>query len=204
MQPVFRYRRWLEDEKQLIPAGQSDSIADIESCPPPIRGPEASVTNYIEMLEQVEDRLLDFYNGNNNRFNKHTWDMKRAKHIEYQAIANSLLRIVGGSIGERCKDDNPVLIGVGLGQFGSSSRLSSLHSSFLSYFVPLARSLRYIVVGLNEFYTSGLPPVCGPSHPSRTLLPPLCDGGRKHVQHCPRVPIAPGTTTLSSPRHGRW
>ncbi|KAI7831144.1 hypothetical protein BC939DRAFT_221104 [Gamsiella multidivaricata] len=141
MQPVFRYRRWLEDEKQLIPAGQSNSIADIESCLPPIRGPEASVTNYIEMLEQVEDRLLNFYNGNNNRLNKHTWDMKRAKHIEYQAIANSLLRIVGGSIGERCKDDNPVLIGVGLGQFGSSSRLSSLHSSFLSYFVPMVSKL---------------------------------------------------------------
>ncbi|KAF9344737.1 hypothetical protein BGX26_003974 [Mortierella sp. AD094] len=159
-QPVFRYRRWLEHEKQLIPEGQLESIADIESRLPPLQGPEASVTNYIEKPEQVEDRLSDFYNGNNNRFKKHTWDMKRAKHIEYQAIANSLLKIVGGSIGERRKEGNPVLIGVGLGHFGSSSRLSSLHSSFLSYFVPLARSLGYIVVGLNEYYTSKKCPDC--------------------------------------------
>ncbi|KAF8921699.1 hypothetical protein BGZ58_003994 [Dissophora ornata] len=100
---------------------------------PSFKGP---VTNYIEKLEQLEDQLSNFYNGSNSRFKKHTWDMERAKHIEHQAIANNLLKIVGGSIGERRKEGNPVLIGVGLGQFVSSSRLSSLHSSFLSYFVP--------------------------------------------------------------------
>ncbi|KAF9309186.1 hypothetical protein BG006_005147, partial [Podila minutissima] len=54
--------------------------------------------NQKAVMQPVEDQLLEFYNGNNNRFKKHTWDMERAKHIEYQAIANSLLRIVGGSI----------------------------------------------------------------------------------------------------------
>ncbi|KAG0057380.1 hypothetical protein BGZ83_010839 [Gryganskiella cystojenkinii] len=165
MQPVFRYRRWLEEEKQLKPEGPEQqlpskpdiklqSIATIESQLPPLRGPHTSIVNYVTKLEEVEERLSDFYNGNNDCFRKHTWDMKRAKHVEYQAIANSLLQIVGGSQGEHRKGDNPVLIGIGLGKFGSSSRLSSLHSSFLSYFVPLARSLGYLVVGLNEFYTS--------------------------------------------------
>ncbi|KAF9979956.1 hypothetical protein BGZ79_006431, partial [Entomortierella chlamydospora] len=104
MQPVFRYRRWLDDEKRLKPEGpewqhQSKpdiellSIAEIESHLPPLRGPQASVVNYVNKLEEAEKRLIDFYNGNNNTFQKHTWDMKRAKHIEYQAIANSLLRI---------------------------------------------------------------------------------------------------------------
>ncbi|KAF9312624.1 hypothetical protein BG003_006091, partial [Podila horticola] len=180
MQPVFRYRRWLEDEKRKIPDGQSESIADIESSLPPLRGREASVTNYIERLGQVEDRLLEFHNGNNNRFKKHTWDMERAKHIEYQAIANSLLGIVGGSVGEHCKEDNRVLIGVGLGQFGSSSRLSSLHSSFLSYFVPLVRSLGYIVVGLNEFYTSKKCPSCQEFVAQVTLRELFCPHCRKY------------------------
>ncbi|KAF9919772.1 hypothetical protein BGZ67_001824, partial [Mortierella alpina] len=63
--------------------------------------------------------------------------MKRALHKEYQAIANSLLGIVGGNIGEHRKDDNAVLIGVGLGDFKSSGRLSSMHTTFLSYFIGL-------------------------------------------------------------------
>lgn len=46
---------------------------------------------------------MELYNGSNNKFKKHTWDMAHAKHIEYQAIANSLLKSVGGSHGERCK-----------------------------------------------------------------------------------------------------
>ncbi|KAG0195583.1 hypothetical protein BGX28_001059, partial [Mortierella sp. GBA30] len=63
-------------------------------------------------------------------------------------------------IGERKDPGNPVLIGVGLGQFKSTGRLSSLHSSFLAYFVPLVRSLGHIVVGLNEYYTSKKCPDC--------------------------------------------
>ncbi|KAI7826875.1 hypothetical protein BC939DRAFT_446069, partial [Gamsiella multidivaricata] len=146
------------EASKVVPEGQPQSIEQIESQLPPLRGPEASVTNYVARLEQVEDQLMEFYNGNNNRFKKNTWDMERAKHIEYQAIANSLLKIVGGSIGERCK--SPVLIGVGLGDFRSSKRLSSLHGTFLSYFIPLARSLGYVVVGIEEYYTSKKCPNC--------------------------------------------
>lgn len=137
LQPLFRYRRWLEGEKQAIPENQSESIANIESHLPPRRGPEASVINYIKQLEHVEVRLMDFYNGNNNRFKKHTFDMRNAIHMEYQAIANSLLGVMGGTIGRPRDDANPVLIGVGLGKFQSTGHLSSLHSTFLSYFISL-------------------------------------------------------------------
>ncbi|KAG0372471.1 hypothetical protein BGX24_000200, partial [Mortierella sp. AD032] len=47
-----------------------------------------------------------------------------------------------------------VVIGIGLGDFSSKTRLTSLHGSFISYFVGTARALGYIVVGRNEFYTS--------------------------------------------------
>ncbi|KAF9945326.1 hypothetical protein BGZ72_001469, partial [Mortierella alpina] len=148
LQPVFRHRRWLQEEKNRRPEGPErqvalepdialQSISEIESQLPSLRGPGASVVGYVTKLEEVEGRLLDFYAGENNRFLKHSWDMTRAKHKEYQAIANSLLGVVGGSIGEQRKSDNPVLIGVGLGDFSSAGRLSNLHTSFLSYFIRL-------------------------------------------------------------------
>ena len=91
--------------------------------------------SYVEELKKVEARLLDFYTGNNHLYERHKWDMERARHAEYQAIANRLLGIMGGSIG-RIKDDSvPVLIAIGLGQFGSKGRLSSLHSTFLKFFI---------------------------------------------------------------------
>ncbi|KAI9242850.1 MAG: hypothetical protein BYD32DRAFT_456457 [Podila humilis] len=107
--------------------------------------------------------------------------MERAKHIEYQAIANNLLKSVGESLGERCK--NPVLIGVGLGKFGSSGRLKSLHSSFLSYFIPLARSLGYIVVGIEEIILrKSVQTDHGKSHlETREALIPLAEESRRDL-----------------------
>ena len=153
MQPVFRYRRWLEEEKAVKPEGPPQqfslkrdiglqSVKDLEARLPPLRGPNASVVDYVAELEEVEKRLLEFYDSS--RYKKHTWDMNSAMHIEYQTIANSLLRSVGGSLGTHHKKDNPVLIGIGMGQFERSRRLSSLHGSFLSYFIPLVRKLFFV------------------------------------------------------------
>ncbi|KAF9346559.1 hypothetical protein BGX26_001918 [Mortierella sp. AD094] len=104
----------------------SESIAHAESNLPPLRGPGASVVEYVKKLEEVEEQLSEFC----------------------------------GSLGKKLNPTNPVLIGVGLGQFKSTGRLSSLHSTFLDYFIPLAQSLGYIVVGLNEYYTSKKCPDC--------------------------------------------
>ncbi|KAI7831426.1 hypothetical protein BC939DRAFT_436994, partial [Gamsiella multidivaricata] len=73
------------------------------------------------------------------------WTWRGPSKRNNQAIAASLLGILGGSIGQHRDPANPVLVGVGLGQFKSTGRLSSLHSSFLACFIPLARSLGYIV-----------------------------------------------------------
>ncbi|KAG9071275.1 hypothetical protein KI688_008821 [Linnemannia hyalina] len=87
--------------------------------------------------------------------------MERARQYEYQLLADRLLGIVGGSIGRRYDPVNPVLIGVGLGKFSIRSGLSSLDSTFLSFFVQKARSLGYLAVGLNGYYTSKKCPYCG-------------------------------------------
>ncbi|KAF9542198.1 hypothetical protein BGW38_009798, partial [Lunasporangiospora selenospora] len=110
LQPYFRYRRWLEGEKNATPEGQTRSVAEIESQLPPLRGSESSVSLYFEELDKAKDQLSEFYNGKKNRFKRHTFDMAKAKHAEYQTIANRLLGIVGGNIGKPRDDADPVLI----------------------------------------------------------------------------------------------
>ncbi|KAG9320164.1 hypothetical protein KVV02_001784, partial [Mortierella alpina] len=66
---------------------------------------------------------------NSGRCQKHSWDSRRATEAKYAAAADQLLKMVGGSIGERGKYNN-VLFGNGLGKFSSTSGLTSLHSSF--------------------------------------------------------------------------
>ncbi|KAF9107457.1 hypothetical protein BGX29_006324 [Mortierella sp. GBA35] len=158
-QPQFRFQRWLEGEKEAVPEGETKSIADIESALPPLRGDGSRVVKYTAELKG-ENRLLEFYNGDNNRYKRYQWDLRRARQEEYSAIANRLLSIVDGSIGRIKDKSDPVLIGVGLGQFDSRIRLSSLDSTFLLFFIQKARSLGYIVVGLNKFYTSKKCPIC--------------------------------------------
>ncbi|KAG0353622.1 hypothetical protein BGX24_007217, partial [Mortierella sp. AD032] len=136
-QPTFRFRRWQEDAKkeQVCVDGQQVSILDIESRLLPLKGQNSSVTNYVQELERVEEYLQEFYAGSGYRFKRHKWDMKRAREYEYQLIADRLLGIVGGSVGRRYDPSNPVLIGVGLGNFSVRSGLSALNSTFLSYFI---------------------------------------------------------------------
>ncbi|KAG0267982.1 hypothetical protein BGZ95_002685, partial [Linnemannia exigua] len=160
MQPPFKHRHWIEEQKRLVPPGASKSVEQIESQLPALCGEGASVVDYLTELDKFQDQLDIFYNGNNDIYMKHEWDAKRARDQEFKVVANRLLGVVGGSIGCKRKDDNMVVIGIGLGDFSSKTRLTSLHGSFVSYFVGTARALGYIVVGLNEFYTSKKCPVC--------------------------------------------
>ncbi|KAI8351750.1 hypothetical protein B0O80DRAFT_500105 [Mortierella sp. GBAus27b] len=157
-QPTLKHRRWMEQRKARE-IYDSQSISDIESSLPPLRGQGASIEQHINRLREVEAHLDSFYNGSH-CIKKHKWNAGRARDEEFARIADCLLRMVGGSIGAKREESNKVVIAVGLGQFSSSSRLSSLHETFLSYFVQTARSLGYVVVGVNEYYTSKKCPTC--------------------------------------------
>jgi len=133
-QPAFKFRRWSEQRKQEVPEGRDKSIQEIETSLPPLRGPDASVAQYLQELEEAGKQLDYFYNGSNRLYQSHAWDAQRAQEEEYLAIANRLLKMVGGSIGDAT---NMVVIGIGLGDFSSSARLTSLHNAFLAVFVPL-------------------------------------------------------------------
>ncbi|KAI7829496.1 hypothetical protein BC939DRAFT_500321 [Gamsiella multidivaricata] len=127
-----------------------ESIGNIETKLPSLRGKGASFASYVTELERVEAQLNEFYNGSN-RFKRHKWDARRAKDAEYRLITDRLLKLVEGQIGRKREETNKVVIGVGLGKPSTKTRISSLHESFQSYFVQKARSLGYIVVGVNEY-----------------------------------------------------
>ncbi|KAG0213355.1 hypothetical protein BGX28_004693 [Mortierella sp. GBA30] len=85
---------------------------------------------------------------------------KTAREREFHRLADSLLRMVGGSIGEKKKEEDKIVIWIGMGRFTSTSRLSSLPGTFESFFVQKARTLGYLVVGVHEYYTSKTCPKC--------------------------------------------
>ncbi|KAF9951295.1 hypothetical protein BGZ72_007152 [Mortierella alpina] len=159
LQPTFKHRRWVEQQKNQDPGNGHKAISEIESELPPLLGEDASVTAYIDHVQTVKVQLDRFYNGRN-RYKKHRWDMRRARQEEYNRIADQLLKMVGGSIGQQRDPANKVIIGIGLGKFSSQARLTSLHTSFQSFFVQKARALGYIVTGVNEFYSSKKCPRC--------------------------------------------
>ncbi|KAG0256364.1 hypothetical protein BG011_004594 [Mortierella polycephala] len=129
------------------------SISDTEAGLPPLRGEGASLTNYVEQLEAVKGQLDGFYDGNN-RFKKHKWDTRRTRDAEYRLITHCLLRMVGGSTGRKRDEADKVVFGVGLGVF--MQREAFLFARVLS----VARPLYYVVVGVNDYYTSKKCPKC--------------------------------------------
>ncbi|KAK3844875.1 MAG: hypothetical protein J3R72DRAFT_57815 [Linnemannia gamsii] len=131
-QPTFKLRRWME-QRRAQPLEGGGSISQIETSLPAYHGPDASISEYTARVHEVQAQLDSFYG--NVVLKKHRWNAKKARDEEYRLIANRLLELVGGSLGAKRKESNKVVIGVGLGQFSSRIRLSSLHESFESYFI---------------------------------------------------------------------
>ncbi|KAF9552918.1 hypothetical protein EC968_000303, partial [Mortierella alpina] len=105
LQPVFKHRRWVEQQKSMDPGNGEKSIKEVEADLPPLTGEDASLTRYINHAETVKIQLDNFYNGDN-RYKKHRWDMRRARQEEYSRVADQLLHMVGGSIGQQRDPDN--------------------------------------------------------------------------------------------------
>ncbi|KAF9342905.1 hypothetical protein BGX34_007491, partial [Mortierella sp. NVP85] len=96
MQATFKYRRWLQGQKDGTTCG-AESIAAIERSLPSLRGPDASVAKYEHRLQQVGDNLEKFYNNSSNTVKRHLWDSQKAYRAEYAIITDKLLKMIGGS-----------------------------------------------------------------------------------------------------------
>ncbi|KAF9272046.1 hypothetical protein BGZ88_005271, partial [Linnemannia elongata] len=156
-QPTFKVLRWLNQRKKK-PVKNDQSISSIERDLPASRGPDGSLTRYLNQLKDVESILSSFYTDM--VLKKNQWNARRTRDEEFNLMATHLLSMIGGTLGARRDPNNKVIIGIGLGEFSTTSRLTSLHTVFAKYFVQLVRSPGYIVVGINEFHTSKKCPLC--------------------------------------------
>jgi hypothetical protein len=117
-QPMLKFRAWLQWGKGQELDG-TPSIQDLKSNLPPLRGIDASRSNYAKSIEECQEQLDTFYNGNNMLVRRHSWNTTRGYHAEFAVITNWLLNMVGGAVGRRRKKTEKVVIVVGLGQFSS-------------------------------------------------------------------------------------
>ena len=147
-EPTRLYHEYINERK-------TDEIRLLEATPSsPMDG--ESITQYWTRFASRYHQLSTFYNSR--AMLKRRWDHEKARKGEFDRATHALLRMVGGSIRERCPPNKAVLIGLGAGDFDSAK--SSLHTVFEEYFVRKVRSLGYLVVWMDEYFTSQKCPCC--------------------------------------------
>src|SRR5690606_38027144 len=97
-QLIFKLWRWLKEQKRKVPLGAVESISDIESRLPPLRGGDANINNYATELGNVEEQLNAFYNTDMS-VKKHQWGARKVLDVEFAIITHRLLKMVGGAAG---------------------------------------------------------------------------------------------------------
>lgn len=133
-QPTQRFQHWLESGKQNTTIGTGRTISEVESSLFLLRDDGASIRLHIEGRDMVEGDLDAFYMYNQSSFWKHKWDARRARQDEFSRVTNSLLQMVGGSIGEKRREDQNVVIVIGLAKFVAKNGPPSLDGSFQDFF----------------------------------------------------------------------
>ncbi|KAI7818129.1 hypothetical protein BC939DRAFT_299299 [Gamsiella multidivaricata] len=165
MQPQFKYRRAIEGRK-------TDVIHDAESSLLPRRGiSDEDVRLFLNSMDKIRQVLNEHYNQSF-RHHRDTWDLKKARDAEDRITIEAILKLVKEDNQEKAVPTNKVLWGVGLGKFGTSSGLTSLHGTFSAKLISALRTRSHAVVGINEYYASQKCPFNSPVGPSRK-----CDHG---------------------------
>ncbi|KAI7831571.1 hypothetical protein BC939DRAFT_437450 [Gamsiella multidivaricata] len=151
MQPQFKYRRAIEGRK-------TDEIHDAENSLLPRRGvPDEDARLSLNSMDKNRQVLNEHYNQSF-RHRRDTWDLKKARGAVDRIAIEAILKLV--------------LWIVGLGKFGTSSGLTSLHGTFSAKLISAFRTRGHAVVGINEYYASQKCPFNSPVGPSRK-----CDHG---------------------------
>ncbi|GJJ76480.1 putative transposase [Entomortierella parvispora] len=136
----------------IVAIDAEESIADILRRLPPLHGPQASFTKYMQEMEKVAEKLDAFYGSQ--KYKKRHWDLKKAMEAEFAIMADRIMKSFGGSIGRRQRPDEKVLVAIGQGGSRYNKGLESMDSTFTAYLIRVLRSLGYVVVLVNEYYTS--------------------------------------------------
>ncbi|KAG0349676.1 hypothetical protein BG005_010826 [Podila minutissima] len=126
-------RTWKESKKQATKIGADRTASEVESSPSLLHGDGAFVQRYVQARRAVEADLDAFYNKSNSL--KYFWDVERAREKDFSQVSNSLLKMIGDSIGERKWEDQKVVIVIGLAKLVSKNFSPSLDGSFQDFFV---------------------------------------------------------------------
>ncbi|GAB5587406.1 hypothetical protein Unana1_02306 [Umbelopsis nana] len=145
-QPTLKFWPELEQRKPTAVRQAEQSISCKKKCT------FAESSEYAHEVIKAEPVLRSFYGSK--RCKRLIHDSKKARRSEFDDATNALLRMAGGHIGRKRMPGEDMLFAVGLGDFNTKTNLSSLHTSFGSHFINKVRSLGYMVVGVDEFYTS--------------------------------------------------
>ncbi|KAF9931084.1 hypothetical protein FBU30_010830, partial [Linnemannia zychae] len=99
--------------------------------------------------------------------------------------------MVGGFVGRPRMPHQHVVIAIGLAKFAGAHGPPGLNGTFQAIFVNLARSLTYLVVGINEYYTSKRCPDC------YSFVCATSDWRTLYCMACRRAPSGPNTSNRS-------
>ncbi|GJJ79176.1 hypothetical protein EMPS_11535 [Entomortierella parvispora] len=164
-----------------IPVGESAKLIPPRKFTPGMTTTGQAIAMYETRLESMDNNpkgriqekltpeyhlLSSFYNKGH-RHQKSEAQTKRATTAELDILTNHILTAMGTHLRVQ-EDGQPRPRGViSIGQDGKRGFSSvskgyemSKHNTFLDHFVPRARRLGYIIVGLPEYYTSRRCPKC--------------------------------------------
>jgi len=151
-QPTLKARHEREGRKPAYVRMAEHSIPSKKEC-------TFTASNaYVRKVIAVEPAFHSFYGSR--RCKRIMHDSTKARRGEYDVATNALLRMADGHIGRKRAPGGDVLFAIGLCNFNTRKRLPSLHTSFAAHFVNKLLSLGYLVVGVDEFYTSKKCPGC--------------------------------------------
>ena len=136
-QPTLKARRELEGRKPAYVRTAEHNVPSTKEC-------TFTASNaYARKVIAVQPVLNSFYGSR--RCKRIMHDSTKARRGEYDVATNALLRMADGHIGRKRAPGEDVLFAIGLGNFNTRKRLSSLHTSFAAHFVNkvIAWSLPY-------------------------------------------------------------
>ncbi|CAO3676652.1 unnamed protein product [Umbelopsis ramanniana] len=151
-QPTLKARKYLEERKSAKVRSAEQSVPGNKDCSFP------ASNEYASKRLLAQSVLQSFYASK--RFKRLAHDQKKARRGEFDVATNAILKMAGTHIGKHKMEKEDVLFAIGLGDFNTRTKLSSLHTSFSSHLICKLRSLGYLVVGVDEFYTSKKCPCC--------------------------------------------
>ncbi|KAF9924512.1 hypothetical protein BGZ65_008272, partial [Modicella reniformis] len=126
-QPILKFQDRMNEQKQLVPFEQSQSIMEIERALPSLRGPAADIRSYENFAA-----LETFYNGNNNQVQ--ALRMGRPEGISGRVPHPSRWSPADDGFSRSTEQGNKAMIGIGFGQFQPKQGLTSLHGKFIDFF----------------------------------------------------------------------